>query len=164
MCRICDGFTIEEVVRQDAAEIAEHGFVLQAVAGESGRSDDPGSWVYTVGLLDTIGHPELIVAGTDVDTGGRVLSYLAHWAMEDDEHFEPGDAIELGPGLAHVRAVHATHYGRNRGTFNMWYALKAARAIRTRRLRAVQIVLPAELCPFGERSWQPDLSDPTTWL
>ena len=24
----------------------------------------------------------------------------------------------------------------------------------------VQVVLPTELCPFGEVSWQPDLSDP----
>jgi hypothetical protein len=164
MCRICDGFTIEEVIAEDAAEIAEHGFVLQGVAGGSGRGDDPDSWVYTVGLLDTIGHPEMIVAGVGVDTGGRVLTHLARWAIEDDERFEPGDAIELGPGIADVGKVHDAHFGRNRGTFNMWYTLKAARVVRTRRLRAVQILLPPELSPFGERSWQPDLSDPTACL
>jgi hypothetical protein len=43
----------------------------------------------------------------------------------------------------------------------MWYTLKAARAVRAKRLRAVQIVLPDELSPFGDRSWQPDLSNPT---
>jgi hypothetical protein len=164
MCRICDGFTIEEIIADDAAEIAEHGFVLQGVAGESGRGDDPDSWVYTVGLIDTIGHPEMIVAGVGVDTGGRVLSHLARWAIEDGERFEPGDGIELGSGRADVGKVHDAHFGRNRGTFNMWYTLKAARIVRTRRLRAVQIFLPPELCPFGERSWQPDLSNPTACL
>jgi hypothetical protein len=159
MCDICNGFTIEEVIERDAARIAEHGFILQAVS-ESGRDDDPRSWVYTVGLLDTIGHPEMIVAGADLEASGRVLSYLAHWAMDDDERFEPGDAIELGPGVADVGAVHAVQYGRNLGTFDMWYTLKEARVISARRLHAVQIFLPDAMCPFGERSWQPDLSDP----
>jgi hypothetical protein len=160
MCSICDGFSIEEVIERDAARIAEHGFMVQAVTGESGRADDPRSWSYTIGLLDAIGHPEMIVAGTDVETSTRVLVHLGQWAMEDDERFEPGDGIELGPGVADVGAVHAAHYGRNRGTFNMWYTLKRAKVVTARRLQAVQILLPDELCPFGDRSWQPDLSDP----
>ncbi|HZP31295.1 MAG TPA: DUF4262 domain-containing protein [Acidimicrobiia bacterium] len=163
MCRICDGFTIEEVIADDAAKIAEHGFMMQAVSA-SGRGDDPRSWVYTVGLLDMVGHPEMIVAGVDVETGGRVLSHLANSAIDDDERFEPGDVVELGTGCAEVGTVHAVHYGRNRGVFNVWYTMKQVRAVRARRLRAVQIFLPSELCPFGERSWQPDLSDPATRL
>jgi hypothetical protein len=159
MCDMCDGATIEELIERDAAKIARHGYTLQAVTG-NGRDDDPRSWVYTMGLLDLIGHPEMIIAGADVRIAASVLVHLAEWAIEDDEWFAPEDVIELDAGDADVGAVHAVHYGRNRGTFNMWYTLKSAGILHTRRLEAVQIIVPSALSAFGERSWQPDLSRP----
>ncbi|MCU1430452.1 MAG: hypothetical protein JWL83_4452 [Actinomycetia bacterium] len=138
MCLICDGFTLEEVLERDAATIAEGGFVVQMVQGSDGEVDAPG-WAYTIGLLDSAGHPELVAAGADVKTSGRLLQALAGSVM-DGERFEIGDTIRLGGDVARVGAVHNVQFRLD--TFNMWHNLKSAGFLQAEELDAVQIVMP----------------------
>jgi hypothetical protein len=123
--------------------------------------DDPAGWVYTMGLLDRAGHPELVVAGVPVTTAAQVLGALGR-AVLDGECFRVGETIDLGPGIAEVAAVHPVHYELS--TFNIWHELKAVGVLHSPELTVQQIVAPGALCPFGDRSWQPLLADPGTRL
>lgn len=157
MCRMCEGFSLEDVLALEEARIAERGYTLVAVASRGDDMDDATSWVYTAGLLDAAGHPEMIIAGVPTRTAGRVLSALAT-AVLDGEWFAVGDTIDLGAGSARVGLVHERQY--ELGTFNMWHNLRSIGALHASELAAVQIILPDELSPFREQSWQPLLADP----
>lgn len=157
MCRMCEGFSMDDVIALAAARVAEYGFGVQAVAGGDDPDRDPFSWAYTIGLLDGAGHPELVVAGVPRLTSGPVLSAIAE-AVLAGGRFDVGDEIELGDdGIAVVGAVHPVQYDLS--TFAMWHNLRGAGSITTSTLEAVQIILPAELCPFRDESWQPVLAD-----
>jgi hypothetical protein len=155
MCEMCGGFDRKDVLALVKARIAEHGFTMQGVS-DPARLDDPTAWVYTIGLLDAAAHPEVIIAGADVTTASRVLGAVAE-AVLDGERFLVGETIDLGVGVAEVGAVHPVQYELD--TFAVWHALRDAGGLATEELTAVQIVLPAALCPFGERSWQPLLAE-----
>jgi hypothetical protein len=155
MCSICDGLSFDEVLDDRAELLARNGFALQGVVGPGGV-EDPGCWVYTVGLLDRAAHPEMIIAGASLEPSASVLSALAQSVL-GGERFLVGETIDLAPGIARVGAVHPIQY--ELGTFNVWTQLQHRGDVRARELSAVQIVLPGELSPFGEASWQPVLAD-----
>jgi hypothetical protein len=73
MCRMCEGFSLDDVLALDAARIAEYGFVVIGVEGRDDDDDHPPAWAYTVGLLDAADHPEMIVAGVSTETSGSFL-------------------------------------------------------------------------------------------
>ena len=156
MCRICEGFSPDDVLALDAAHIAEHGVAMQAVVGPGGADDGVGSWVYTVGLIDEAAHPELIIAGVAPSSCASLLSALSSWVMEG-ERFEVGDTIDLGDAIAHVGAVHEIQYELD--TFATWHRLKDAGVLRARELVAAQIIVPYELFPPARPSSQPVLAD-----
>ena len=58
MCRMCEGFSLEDVLALDAATIAEYGFMVVGVDAPDRSEHDPPPWAYTVGLLDAADHPE----------------------------------------------------------------------------------------------------------
>ncbi len=154
MCKICDGYTPEEVTAMDAETIAEHGYLLQAV----GDSDvDFQSWIYTVGLLDLAGHPELIVAGAPVGRLAPVISSIAR-AVVDGEVFAVGDTVSMPIGIGRVGSVHERHYELD--TFAHWHALQDYGAVKADDIEAVQIVLPEAICTARGRSWQPIFANP----
>ena len=70
---MCEGFSLDDVLALDAAHIAEYGFINIGVDVEP----PAGPWAYPVGLLDTAGHPELIVAGAPLARCGPILATLA---------------------------------------------------------------------------------------
>ena len=154
---MCEGFSLDDVLALDAASIAEHGFVVIGVDGPDRGDDGPVAWAYTVGLLDAVDHPEMVIAGVSAETGGSVLSMLARAALEG-ERFEVGDTIDLGRGLARVGAVHEIQ--REVGTFNMWDNLQRYGAVRERELEVVQIVLPSAFFCGDHGGLQPRLDDP----
>ncbi len=156
MCRVCEGFDIDDVLALDAARIAEYGYLLQGVVGPGGEHDGCGSWVYTVGLLDAVAHPELIVAGLPPNDGASLLSMLAQSVL-DGERYLVGETIDLGCGIARVGAVHEIQY--ELGTFNTLRQLQEIGVLRERELEAVQIVLSPELPAPGRSFVQPLLAD-----
>jgi hypothetical protein len=147
---MCEGFSLDDVLALDAASIAEHGFVVIGV-------DAPVAWAYTVGLLDAVDHPEMVIAGVSAETGGSVLSMLARSALEG-ERFDVGDTVDLGRGVARVGAV--SEIQRDLGTFNMWDNLQRHGTLRARELEVVQIVLPPAFFRSGHGGLQPRLDDP----
>jgi Domain of unknown function (DUF4262) len=154
MCRVCEGFSIEDVTLLGATRIAAEGFGIQGVIGPGGDRDGTGSWTYTVGLLDAAGHPELIVAGLLPVDGSSLLSLLAGSVLKG-EIYEIGDTIDLGEYVADVGAVHDIQYELD--TFSTWYRMKDAGVLDADDLEAVQIRLPLEY--FGARkSSQPELA------
>jgi len=97
VCRMCEGFSLEDVLALDEAHIAEYGFMVVGV----GREDDErrAPWAYTVGLLDAADHPELIIAGASLQLSGAFLSGLAHMVLDDGDRFEAGDEIDIERGI-----------------------------------------------------------------
>ena len=146
---MCEGFSLDDVLALDAAQIAEYGFVIIGVDGSP--PDDGSPWAYTIGLLDAADHPELIIAGPSLETSGSMLSLLAHSVLDDGDRYELGDTIDLGASLdrgggdAVVGAVHEIHYVLD--TFNMWHNLQeyGAAANRRARSRPDRVVAPVLL-------------------
>jgi hypothetical protein len=160
MGKICEGFGMDDVLALAEARIAEHGFTMQGVS-DPDVPDDANGWVYTMGLLDAADHPEMVLAGVPLTTGAGVLGVLGGAVLEG-ERFDVGETIDLGPGIAEVSAVHPLHYELS--TFAVWHELRAAGVPHASELTVHQVVVPAALCPFGDRSWQPLLADPDTRL
>lgn len=139
MCRMCDGLSLDDVLADDAAQIAEHGYVL---IGVDDPDPDRSPWIYTVGLLDTAGHPELIIAGVSIDTSASLLSALAGSVLEG-ERYEAGETIRLPRGVARVGAVNEVQYELD--TFNMWHNQWVEGNVQAAELEALQILLPSTL-------------------
>jgi hypothetical protein len=154
MCAICDGFTLDQVLAQCATVIAREGFVLQGVS-----DDDRFGWVYTVGLLDSARHPELIMAGAQLDASARLLQQLGSDVL-DGARFAIGDTIVLGPDIARVGAVHPIHYRRD--MFATWHNLAARGDVRETELDAVQVLAPASWVAGHQK--QPVLAQPFAHL
>src|SRR3954449_40587 len=70
MCDMCNGKTEGEVLLDLGEKIWRNGYVLQGVYG--GASEP--SWVYTIGLLDHLDHPELIVAGPEAELSAAIIT------------------------------------------------------------------------------------------
>jgi hypothetical protein len=111
MCFMCDGGTMQEWCDDTARRIHEYGFTLMCVDGR--RS----SWTYTIGLVETFGHPELVITELS-DYAPEILTHLVH-DVRRGERFEVGapDASVHGIPLR-VGAVHPTQWIH--GRFNMW--------------------------------------------
>jgi hypothetical protein len=113
MCVLCDGKSIDEYLSGLHQSIAESGFAIVAME----LSDDPGL-VYTVGLIDRVGHPELVVAGQDLPLAATVVRELAR-AVVGGELLRAGDeAFVLGAQVGFRRVAESQL--RN-GLLNMWH-------------------------------------------
>jgi hypothetical protein len=149
MCEICDGATYEELFARYAEMIRVAGFMVMSVEG-------PRGWSYTIGLLDSADHPEVIAVGGAPDARARLVHSIATKAL-DGEHFHAGDTIDLGESrIARVGMVHPIHFELE--TFAMWQNLAEVGAIHRHRPRAVQVLLPGSLL---DGAAQPVLADPS---
>jgi hypothetical protein len=73
MCMMCDGATRDEALRSLHQKIDRRGFTVMSV----GSSYDHRGWAYTIGLVDRLGHPELVIAGLVIGQAAVVLAELA---------------------------------------------------------------------------------------
>jgi hypothetical protein len=153
---MCEGFSLDDTLALEAAEIAEYGFIVVGV-GPPPSSPHVREWAYTVGLLDLVDHPELIAAGPSFDITGPLLNTLGRAAAEG-ERLHIGDTIHLGTDVARVGAVHPVQYRLD--TFNMWHNLEANGELRVRELEALQILVPSTWFCAHHAEVQPVLADP----
>src|SRR4051812_40756449 len=123
MCRLCDGASWEEVLAEHELRLAVYGYVIAGVV-----DDDYVPWVYTVGLLDATGHPELIIAGPQAETCAAVIHDLAERVMAGEE-FVIGDKAKVAGEPVSFGDVHAAHYADD--TFNQWHELQRSDLITT---------------------------------
>lgn len=156
MCMICDGFSAEEALAAHDALIAEHGFTMIGVTPH--RSEDGGAlWTYTLGLLDAVGHPELVVAGPDLGSSAELLGTIARDVLAGGE-YGPGDVIGDAPHAITFGAVDPVQ--QELGTFTTWFEMKAAGYLSAPRFDAVQVFAPDAWFCACHQGRQPDLSDP----
>ena len=74
MCSLCDGMSEEDFNRNIAEKIDEYGWFI------TGVEPSPGElwWLYTVGLLEGFGHPELVLIGLPQHQVMRILNGLGN--------------------------------------------------------------------------------------
>jgi hypothetical protein len=151
MCRVCDGETFEEYIADARLRIAVNGYMMCGVS-----DDEVYPWVYTAGLVDAAGHPELIVASVSTETSVEVVKGLAE-AIVGGERFEVGEHLRVSGHPVRIGAVDDVQYRLD--TFNMWHELREAGVLDAPSLCAVQVILDGGFCrEHGDV--QPVLSDP----
>src|SRR4051812_5045837 len=114
MCEMCEGKTRFEVLLDLGERIRRNGYVMQGVDG--GHSDP--SWVYTIGLLDHLDHPELIVAGPEVEMAATVISD-AIALVERGSPIAGGDDVHFGDLSFRAVDVHPHHF--HSSAFALWH-------------------------------------------
>jgi hypothetical protein len=153
---MCDGYSLDDVLALQAANLEVEQFLVQPVGSPAGAFED--NWAYTIGLIDTADHEELIVAGTSIELGYRLLTALGH-AVLGGARFDVGDAIRVGDSaedVAFVAAVDPVQYDLD--TFTGWHNLASYGALRRGPLEALQVVVPSHWHDVGV---QPILSNPS---
>lgn len=109
MCDICDGTaTIDDYFNRMHLRIAEHGWYTVCVEADA-RS--PG-WLYTVGLSESFGHPELVVVGLKPDAAHEVLEALSLGVL-DGHRYAVGEIADIGGRRVRFGAVHPAHLSRD---------------------------------------------------
>jgi len=152
MCRICDGASWEDVLAERELRLAVYGYFMTGVA-----DDDCDPWIYTVGLLDAIGHPELIVAGAEPEGSAAILTELSERILAGDR-FAVGDKTRAAGDPVWFGRVHPVQYETS--TFNQWHETQRAGLLETAELEAIQVIL-APNCFCNEcGDHQPILSNP----
>jgi hypothetical protein len=160
MCRLCEGFSLEDTLALDAAAIDRYGHIVIGVADPDETSDSI-PWSYTVGLCDAADHPELIVAGPSIEAAGELLNRIAKRILAG-AHFAPGDRVKIDRTWARIGAVDPIQH--ELGTFSFWYNLRAYGAITAPEMRVLQLFAPRSWFCTCHQDSQPDLSDPLTRL
>jgi hypothetical protein len=126
-----------------AQSVQEYGWHALAVEGEG---DNP-SFIYTIGLAHTFGHPELVVLGLGPRVGHRLLADMVD-DIKGGRAYEAGQrygGVLAGVDVA-VRSVHPTQHAILLGYAMGFYRLYS----RPELLSARQVFWPdkAGLFPF----------------
>jgi hypothetical protein len=149
MCRLCDGASRDDLIAEDRLAIAVNGYTLCGVG-----DDDHYPWVYTCGLVDSAGHPELVIAGVSTDTSAKVLNALATGIVEGGR-VEIGEHLDVAGELVRVGAVNEIQYELD--TFAWWFELRDAAVLSAPGCAAAQVILENTFC--SEHDMQPLLSN-----
>jgi hypothetical protein len=152
MCRLCDGASWDEFLEENAMRLAVYGYFLMGVV-----DDDCEPWVYTVGLMDSAAHPELIVAGPEPEACAAVLTELAERVLAGERFAVGGKARAAGDPVS-FGAVHPAQYEND--TFNYWHEARAADVLDAPELEAVQVILGSSCFCEEHQHAQPILSNP----
>lgn len=79
MCLECDGYSFEEAMQALDLQIRVHGWSLTQVG------TGVGAFSYTIGLLESYGHPELVVLDVVETTQQSLLRTLVSHIVEDGD-------------------------------------------------------------------------------
>lgn len=144
MCDICNGMTQDHLVDRTRGHIESTGWALQGVEPDAGG---PGC-VYSIGLLSSYDHPELLIVDDDVARGASLLNALGR-AIRDGAIIEPGDELDLGGCEAELIDIHPTHL--RDGLMAMWdVAGHHGPDGEPLELEAYQVLVPGPM-PGGDR-------------
>ena len=153
MCDLCDGADYDDVYSKMHKLISTHGFTVMRV----GRHDSAPGLAYTIGLVDSFDHPELVVAGLPLDEAAGVLSALGSCVAGGDRLDSPGRHGLNGTPIA-VVPVHTRQL--DSGLMNCWNGYYDWLARFDLDLKALQIVMPTGGYCCEHQKEQPDLSKP----
>lgn len=143
-------------------DIAQFGWHLVMVNADE---EGPG-FVYSVGFLHTLGHPEVVMFGLDGNLMGTVINNMGRQIREGRNFAELGLFEDLLEGYAcRLIEVHESHQRVYLG-YAMWHCRHVGRA---GSLRALQCLWPDRQGRFPDEpechpqvaSLQPVLSSPS---
>lgn len=80
MCLMCEGFTREQFNEVIAATIVRYGWSVQGVTPTDDDRQPP--FAYTIGLTESYGLPELVVAGMDHEASVDLLNAVGELLVE----------------------------------------------------------------------------------
>jgi hypothetical protein len=130
MCDICDGMTHDESNLKTMRAIDQYGWSVVGV-----QCGPRVGWAYTIGLLESFDHPELVVVGLDWPGCGVLLNHLGEQVRAGRPLYPglefPDDGIELG--------VVAPEQWQVRETFAGWLGYYAWRGDAPTEPAAVQV-------------------------
>jgi len=87
VCIICDGFSHEEALTGEFVRIAVNGFTMVGIEAEP-------PWTYTIGLVRSFDHPELVMTGGAMGDVADLLTGVV-------DHIRDGDRFDAdSPPLA----------------------------------------------------------------
>ena len=132
-------------------KIRRHGCTFTGVFG------DGPSWVYSTGLLDTYGHPELTVVGLPM---AESFALVNTWAalIRAGVHPKVGSAVDERGGFpARFIEVDARRCDPDTSQFADWHRYHDFIGCRTMPLRMLQLVYPDERGRFpGDDGYDPE--------
>jgi hypothetical protein len=82
MCEICAGKTYDDLYRRIHGSVAAGGWALQGVGGGT----DGRLWVYSIGLIENFGHPELVITDGDTRGSAMLLNQIGDWIAAGDRY------------------------------------------------------------------------------
>ena len=97
MCRRCEGYSWEQIEREEDLIIRTHGWMLSSVHNEDGTA-----WSYTVGLIESWGHPELIAIDFPFERQQALIHYLS-------AQVEKTSSIDLLDVISHDHQLVSVH-------------------------------------------------------
>lgn len=127
MCAMCDGKTLEEFLEDLHDLIDRFGFT---VSGIEPNADHP-TWLYTIGLVEAFGHPELSILGVPPGFGVAVLDQWANHVVEGHElavgqtvqsdgvYYSDDETTVLGDVVFHIAEVDDRLWHGD--MFNQWH-------------------------------------------
>src|SRR5438067_3104724 len=105
-------------------------------------------WVYTVGLLDTFGHPELTLIGLPIEEGYHAVMQWAE-LIKGGVHPKVGGVVDDAAGFpAKFVEVHPRHWEPDAEWFCDWHRYHWFIGRITFPLRVLQLVYPDDLGRF----------------
>ncbi|HEV3226318.1 MAG TPA: DUF4262 domain-containing protein [Acidimicrobiales bacterium] len=112
MCIICDGASDDEVHTGEFVRIAMHGFTMIGIEGSP-------TWTYTIGLVPSFGHPELVMTGVSMPTAADLLTAVVERVREGVRFDTDSPPLSLCSCTSVAfGAVHPAQW--ERGRFNGW--------------------------------------------
>ena len=135
MCEICDGKTYQEIFEGMRDRIHAHGWTLQGVTpGVHGSG-----WVYTIGLMEAFGHPELVVTGGDIQSNGGLLNEISE-RISRGLRVDADAELDLDGYVVEFEPVHASYLSH--GLCAVWDDYYRRSGAQPGPLRVLQVVLP----------------------
>ena len=148
---MCNCPSEEDVFRSIDRFIDENRWQHIAVGFES-RDPLERRWVYSIGLAENFGHPELVLVGAWCAQCSRDAVSELGTRVAGGERFDipTVDPIKLLDGLAHVRPVRRACWDGD--WFAMWRRYYASKSDGVPPMHAVQLIVPDA---GGRFPWEP---------
>ena len=131
----------------ECAAVADHASQMIETTGCGVVSSGPAgdrSITYTIGLLETFGHPELVITSVDGAEALRTLTPFVNLLRHGFDgprmflHDEPAQDSDR----EFCRFIAVNHRHLTDGTFCAWWDVYQRRAITPPELQVIQIVVP----------------------
>jgi hypothetical protein len=107
---MCDGWTLDEAQADLNDRKQRFGWALQGVEGAR-------PWVYSIGLTERFGHPELVMAGVPIDAAMAVINALGRRIAAGEDLID-GDHVREGEIELEVGGIHPVHVAN--GLVGQW--------------------------------------------